>query len=109
MANAKSSAKTDKTKSVKIEFTNLENIRPLYSNYVLITHTSHEFVINFCYVDKAKISKGENKKVPAECFSRVVISPSFLPNVIEAFKINQEKYNEHIQKEIKRMKKGEKK
>jgi len=109
MAKAKSSAKTDKKKPVKIEFTNLENIRPLYSNYVLITHTVHEFVINFCYIDKAKISKGENKKVPAECFSRIVISPSFLPNIIEAFEINQKKYNEHIQKEMEMMKKRGKK
>ena len=109
MAKEKLSTKAEKVKEVKVEVTNLENIRPIYSNYVQIAHTPQEFVINFCYIDQQKMPKEEPQKVFAECFSRIIVSPSFLPNIIEALQINQKKYNENIQEIIEKIKKGAKK
>lgn len=89
-----------KAKIVKIEMTNLENIKPQYSNYVQISHTPNEFVINFCYVDQVSISGGDDPRALAECFSRIVVSPTLLPGIISALKINQEKYDEGAKKNI---------
>jgi hypothetical protein len=86
----------------KIEIKNVENVKPEYSNYVQISHSPHEFTITFCYIDSAKTVKGEVPKFFAEAFARVVISPSLLPNIIEAFEINLKKYNESIKKEFER-------
>lgn len=98
-----------KNKIVKVEMTNSENIKPQYSNYVQISHTPNEFVINFCYVDQAKISNGDEPRAMAECFSRIVVSPTLLPSIINALKINQEKYNEGIKKNIELVEKNEEK
>lgn len=84
----------------KIEIINIENVKPEYSNHVQISHSPHEFTITFCFIDSATISKGETTKIPAEAFSRIVISPSLLPQIIEAFKINLKRYNEGIKKEM---------
>ncbi len=84
----------------KIEVTNVENINPQYSNYVQISHSPHEFIITFCYIDPAKIKKGEVPTVPAEAFTRIVISPSLIPIVINALGISLKKYNDSIKKEL---------
>jgi hypothetical protein len=84
----------------KIVITNIENIEPKYSNYVQISHSPHEFTITFCYIDPAKISTGEAPTVNAEAFSRIIVTPSLLPNIIQAFETNLNKYNESIKKEL---------
>ena len=65
--------------------------------------------MNFCYIDQAKIIKGEEAQVIAEAFSRIVVSPSFLPSIIKALEENLEKYNKKMEKEIEKAKKGAKK
>ena len=84
----------------KIEITNIENVKTGYSNHVQISHTPHEFIITFCFIDSAKISKGEITNIPAEAFSRIIISPSLLPKIMKAFEINLKEYNEGIKKEM---------
>lgn len=92
-------------KPAKIGIANLEEIKPVYSNHVLVSHTPHEFVISFCYFDHAKLTNGESPKIDAECFSRIIITPSFLPILIKTLNENQERYNEKLKIEIKKAEK----
>lgn len=101
MAKAKIDEK-DNLEQLKIEVVGLDNVKPEYSNYVQITHSPYEFVINFCYIDKAKSG---DKKTFAEAVSRIVISPSLMPSIIKAFQVNFEKYNAKIKQEIEMIKK----
>ena len=104
MEKNQSSKAIDK-KSAEIKIVNPECIKPKFSNYVQITHTPHEFTINFCYFDKLEIDQGKKNHLDAEVISRIVISPSFFPNVLNAFQANMKKYNESIESEIEKTKK----
>ncbi len=91
-------------KKTKIVVTNAENVKPQYSNYLSISHTPNEFILSFCYIDPAKMKRGEEQEVPAEAFSRIVVTPSLLPQIIKALQTNLEKYNTSIKKEMDRIK-----
>lgn len=84
----------------KITTGNLGEVQPRYSNFAVVSHSAHEFIISFCFLDPAKIKKGEPPSVDAEVFSRIVIAPTMLPNLINALATNLKTYNESVKKEM---------
>jgi len=84
----------------KIVTSNIGDIQPKYSNFVAVSHTPNEFIITFCLIDPAKIAKGGTPVVEAEAFSRIIVSPTLLPNLINALSTNLKTYNESVKKEL---------
>lgn len=73
-----------------------------YINYAQVSHSPWDFTIRFCQApsiaDLVRLKRpaggkiGPNLKVEIPSTIELIVSPEFLPKIIEALKINYDKY-----------------
>lgn len=61
-----------------------------YANFLVVSHSPHEFTLDFCQLLPAK----EQDKVNAEVVSRVRIAPTMVGRVLNALNTNLANYEE---------------
>lgn len=87
----------DEDKEIQIEL--IPSLEPklgrVYANYVQVSHSPYDFTIRFCeapsVADIVRL-KGNRKKVEVPNIVELIIPPDLMPQIIEALKINYEKY-----------------
>ena len=60
----------------------------VYANVSLVSHSGHEFTIDFCQTQPA----GKSKEVSADVVSRVHLPPTLVPSLITALQGNVAAY-----------------
>jgi len=65
----------------------------IYSNFAAITHTNHEFCLDFCLLAPAYQIDVDNKVVSAPVIARVIIPPKLVEGLREALKVEFEKHS----------------
>ena len=63
-----------------------------YANFLLVSHSPHEFTLDFCQLLPGK----ETGKVNAEIVSRVRIAPTMVGRVLNALNTNLSNYEERF-------------
>jgi hypothetical protein len=63
-----------------------------YANFLLVSHSPHEFTLDFCQLLPGK----EKGKVNAEIVSRVRIAPTMVGRVLNALNTNLSNYEERF-------------
>ena len=63
-----------------------------YANFLVVSHSAHEFTLDFCQLQPAK----EQSKVNAEVVSRVRIAPTMVGRVLNALNTNLSNYEERF-------------
>lgn len=61
-----------------------------YANFLVVSHSAHEFTLDFCQV----MPGGEPGRVNAEVVSRVKIAPTMVGKVITALNTNMTSYED---------------
>jgi hypothetical protein len=61
-----------------------------YANFLVVTHTAHEFTLDFCQV----LPGGDPALMQAEVVSRVKIAPTLAGKVIRALNENMTMYED---------------
>jgi hypothetical protein len=67
----------------------------VYANYALISHSPWDFTITFCEapsISNLARLKRIGSKVEIPNIVELIIAPNLIPKIIEALKINYEKY-----------------
>ena len=60
----------------------------IYANFLVVSHTAHEFTLDFCQL----LPTGQPDKLNAEVVSRVKIAPTLVGKVITALNSNMTNY-----------------
>ena len=100
-----SEARQDQSKgiSLPIDWHSSEEVQSRYVNNVLVQAGLYEIVVSFFEIQQPVLlgQPEENRKrleelgsVRAECVSKLVISPEFIPNLIDALKTGLESYRQ---------------
>jgi len=63
-----------------------------YANFLLVSHSPHEFTLDFCQL----LPSGEKGKVNAEVVSRVRIAPTMVGRVLSALNTNLSNYEDRF-------------
>ena len=63
-----------------------------YANFLLVSHSPHEFTLDFCQL----MPSGEKGKVNAEVVSRVRIAPTMVARVLSALNTNLSNYEDRF-------------
>jgi hypothetical protein len=63
-----------------------------YSNFLVVSHSAHDFTLDFCQLLPAR----EEGKVNAEVVSRVRIAPTMVGRVLNALNTNLSNYEERF-------------
>ena len=63
-----------------------------YANFLLVSHSPHEFTLDFCQL----LPSGEKGKVNAEVVSRVRIAPTMVGRVLNALNTNLSNYEDRF-------------
>jgi hypothetical protein len=63
-----------------------------YANFLLVSHSPHEFTLDFCQL----LPSGEKGKVNAEVVSRVWIAPTMVGRVLNALNTNLSNYEDRF-------------
>lgn len=61
-----------------------------YANFLVVTHSPHEFTLDFCQL----LPSGEPNRVNAEVVQRMRIAPTMVARVIQALNTNLNAYEE---------------
>ena len=61
-----------------------------YANFLLVSHSPHEFTLDFCQV----LPGGEPGKPRAEVVSRVKVAPTLVGKIIQALNTNMTNYED---------------
>lgn len=61
-----------------------------YANFLVVSHSPHEFTLDFCQL----LPSGEAGKVNAEVVSRVRIAPTLVGRVMQALNTNMTGYED---------------
>lgn len=61
-----------------------------YANFLVVTHSPHEFTLDFCQL----LPSGEAGRVNAEVVERMRIAPTMVARVIQALNTNLNAYEE---------------
>lgn len=61
-----------------------------YANFLVVSHSPHEFTLDFCQL----LPSGEAGKVNAEVVSRVRIAPTLVGRVMQALNTNMSGYED---------------
>ena len=64
----------------------------VYANFLVVSHSPHEFTLDFCQL----LPAGEAGKVNAEVISRVRIAPTMVGRVLNALNTNLANYEERF-------------
>jgi hypothetical protein len=62
-----------------------------YANFLVVSHSPHEFTLDFC-----QLLPGDQGKVNAEVVSRVRIAPTMVARVLNALNTNLSTYEERF-------------
>ncbi len=62
----------------------------VYANFLVVSHSPHEFTLDFCQV----MPGGESGRVQAEVVSRVKIAPTMVGRVMRALNTNMTNYED---------------
>lgn len=63
-----------------------------YANFLVVSHSAHDFTLDFCQL----LPAGEQGKVNAEVVSRVRIAPTMVARVLNALNTNLSNYEERF-------------
>src|SRR5690606_19538018 len=63
-----------------------------YANFLVVSHSAHEFTLDFCQL----LPAGEQGKVNAEVVSRVRIAPTMVGRVLNALNTNLSGYEDRF-------------
>jgi hypothetical protein len=63
-----------------------------YANFLVVSHSPHEFTLDFCQL----LPSGEQHKVNAEVVSRVRIAPTMVARVLNALNTNMSNYEDRF-------------
>jgi hypothetical protein len=63
-----------------------------YANFLVVSHSPHEFTLDFCQL----LPAGEQGKVNAEVVSRVRIAPTMVARVLNALNTNLSGYEDRF-------------
>jgi len=63
-----------------------------YANFLVVSHSPHEFTLDFCQL----LPAGEAGRVNAEVVSRVRIAPTMVGRVLNALNTNLSNYEERF-------------
>lgn len=63
-----------------------------YANFLVVSHSAHDFTLDFCQLLPAR----EEGKVNAEVVSRVRIAPTMIGRVLNALNTNLSNYEERF-------------
>lgn len=63
-----------------------------YANFLVVSHSPHEFTLDFCQL----LPSGEQGKVNADVVSRVRIPPTLVGRVLNALNTNLANYEERF-------------
>jgi hypothetical protein len=63
-----------------------------YANFLVVSHSPHEFTLDFCQL----LPSGEQGKVNAEVISRVRIAPTMVARVLNALNTNLSGYEDRF-------------
>ena len=63
-----------------------------YANFLVVSHSPHEFTLDFCQL----LPSGEQGKVNAEVVSRVRIAPTMVGRVLNALNTNLSNYEDRF-------------
>ena len=61
-----------------------------YANFLVVTHSPHEFTLDFCQL----LPSGEATRVNADVVERIRIAPTMVARVIQALNTNLSAYEE---------------
>jgi hypothetical protein len=61
-----------------------------YANFLVVSHSPHEFTLDFCQVMPGK----QDGKVQAEVVSRVKVAPTMVGKIIRALNTNMTNYED---------------
>jgi hypothetical protein len=61
-----------------------------YANFLVVTHSPHEFTLDFCQL----LPSGEPGRVNADVVQRIRIAPTMVARVIQALNTNLNAYEE---------------
>ena len=64
----------------------------VYSNFVGVWHTAHEFTLDFCSTQPPQVDESGESFVPARVVSRVKIPPTMLFELLKALNTNMTSY-----------------
>lgn len=64
----------------------------VYANFLVVSHSAHDFTLDFCQL----LPAGEQGKVNAEVVSRVRIAPTMVARVLNALNTNLSNYEDRF-------------
>jgi hypothetical protein len=62
----------------------------VYANFLVVSHSPHEFTLDFCQV----MPGGEQKAVQADVVTRVKVAPTMVGKIIRALNTNMTNYED---------------
>ncbi len=62
----------------------------VYSNFLVVSHSAHEFTLDFCQV----LPGGDGTRVQADVVARVKVAPTMVGKVIRALNTNMTAYED---------------
>lgn len=62
----------------------------VYANFLVVSHSPHEFTLDFCQV----MPGGESGRVQADVVSRVKVAPTMIGKIIRALNTNMTTYED---------------
>ena len=62
----------------------------IYANFLVVSHSAHEFTLDFCQV----LPGGDNEAVQADVVSRVKVAPTMVGKIIRALNTNMTAYED---------------
>ena len=80
---------TSRTVSVRVS---AENRHGIYANISLVSHSGHEFTIDFCQTEPASTAD----PIPAYVVSRLHLPPTLIPSLISALQGNVNAYQQQF-------------
>ena len=61
-----------------------------YANFLVVSHSAHEFTLDFCQV----LPGGDSETVQADVVSRVKVAPTMVGKIIQALNTNMTAYED---------------
>ena len=62
----------------------------VYSNFLVVSHSAHEFTLDFCQV----LPGGDSETVQADVVSRIKVAPTMVGKIIQALNTNMTAYED---------------
>jgi hypothetical protein len=61
-----------------------------YANFLVVSHSAHEFTLDFCQV----LPGGDGQRVQADVVSRVKVAPTMVGKILRALNVNMSQYED---------------